>query len=132
MIPAGTRITFDVQGTTGSYWVRTDEGVRADVITELMGFGTVEDVSIKRPGALEDPWTWGTGLHWPYRATVRIVTKFAHNSIDDVNSIVRGAFWNSAGEPPTVTANGYQPGQTDAMDPTTGPDPLDALKGLGI
>lgn len=112
MVRNGQTITFDVQGSTGAYLPRTVNGVRQAAIDALTPFFSVQDVSIASSSFLSDP------LHslslWPYRATVRATVQADYADIRDVDSIVANAFYQAAGELPTVTANGYEASQGSA------------------
>lgn len=108
MIAHGSRLTFSANGTTGSLIPRAVDSVRAIVINELTPFLDVESVSIATDSIWSDP--FHSLSNWPYRATVVARTRFDHADIRDVDSIVSHAFYNAAGEIPTVTSN-LEPGQ---------------------
>jgi hypothetical protein len=112
MIANGQRIVFDVQGTTGNILPRSVASVRQAAIDALTPFFIVEDVSIDSQSALSDP------LHslslWPYSATVRAVMQSDYADVRDIDSIVAHAFYQAAGEVPTVTAEGLEAAQGPA------------------
>lgn len=120
IVRTGTVLTFTVQGTTGEYIPRAVESVRALVIDGLTPFFDVADVSIETGSFLSDP------LHylsdWPYTATVRATVRTDYGDIRDVDSIVANAFYNAAGNLPTVTADDFEAGQGDSA--TTAPGGL--------
>lgn len=117
MITNGSAITFDVQGSTGGFLPRTVAEVRQSVIDSLTPFFVVTDVALSSSSFLSDP------LHslsdWPYSAVVRVTMQSDYADISDVDSVVAHAFYDAAGELPTVTARGYEPGQS-AADSRTG------------
>jgi len=103
MIAAGTAITLTVKGSTGEWIPRTVDDVRQGAINSMSAYVTVESVGVTRKSTsiFRELWDYG------YDATVRIRTRVAHNSIDDIIGIVRSAFESSTGETPTVTADGF-------------------------
>ncbi len=109
MVPSGARLTFDVIGSTSGLLPTTVQGVREDVVRDLAANLLVHDVTINREDTLFGP----SALYWNWRytATVSATTKAAYGKIEDVDSIVAHAFYYGAGELPTVTARGYEPGQ---------------------
>lgn len=116
MIRNGTEITFDVQGTTGGILPRTIASVRQQTIDALTPFFDVANVSIKSASIISDP------LHslslWPYTAVVRATVQMDYSDVRDVDSIVAHAFYEGAGEVPTVTARGLEQGQEPGDDRT--------------
>jgi hypothetical protein len=110
MIAKNSVIIFDVKGRTG-YLPRTEAGVRQNVIDGLTPFFEVQDVSLSTSTVLSDP------LHqintWPYTAVVRAKTQADYGHVRDVDSIVAHAFYTAGGELPTVTARGYEKGQSE-------------------
>lgn len=106
MIDAGRAITFDVQGTTGEYIPRSVSSVRAIVIDQLAPYFDVEDVAFQTSSVLSDP--FHSLSNWPYRATVRALPLADYGDVRDVDSIVAHAFYEAAGNLPTVTASGYE------------------------
>lgn len=126
MIPKGTRITFDVQGSVGHWIPRSTQGVRQDAIDNITPFARVESLSIARPGFIEDPATFVLGVNWPYESAVRILTQFDHGKIDDLVLVITNAYEFAAGSIPTVTARDWQPNQDPQLD-YTGPGLVDDL-----
>lgn len=124
MVTAGETITFDVQGTTGQWVPRTVAGVRQDAINALSPFFDVESVSVDSPSFLSDPIHYVT--NWPYRATVRATMRSDYGDVRDVDSIVAHAFYEAAGDLPTVTADHYEQGQ-GAASTTSGTSVLGVL-----
>lgn len=127
MVNAGSVITFTVRGTTGQYSPRTVAGVRQDAINALTPFFDVTDVTIETQSFTSDPFNYIS--NWPYTATVRLTTRVAYAGIRDIDSVVAHAFYEAAGDLPTVTGNGYEQGQ--GQDTTTGIS-LVTLAVLGI
>ncbi len=115
MIAAGTSITFTVQGTTG-FWPTTVASLRTTAIDALTPFMDVADVSIVTDTFLANPVTYLDS--WPYKATVRATTRVAYAGIRDVDSVVAHAFYVAASELPTVTASGYEQGQSEPSKTT--------------
>jgi hypothetical protein len=113
MVKAGAVITFDVQGTTGEYLPRSADSVRAIVINGLTPFFDVQDVSIETDSFLSDPLHYLS--NWRYDATVRIKVLTDYGDIRDVDSVIGHAFYDGAGNLPTVTARAYEQGQGDAQ-----------------
>lgn len=111
MIDARETITFDVQGTTGAYLPRSVDSVRQVVIDNLTPFFDVQDVTMQTDAFTSDPFHYIS--NWPYKAVVRVVTRDSYADVRDVDSIVAHAFYEGAGELPTVTARGLEAGQGD-------------------
>lgn len=109
MIRNGQVITFAVRGTTGAYLPRSVAAVRQVVLDSLTPFFVVEDLTFKTDSVLSDPFHALSA--WPYSASVRAKMQSDYADVLDVDSIVAHAFYNGAGELPTVTANGYERGQ---------------------
>jgi hypothetical protein len=109
MVNAGARITFDVVGSVSGWLPSTVQGVREPIVSDLAANFAVHDVTIAREDTLFGPSSayW----NWRYRGVATITTKTAYAKIEDVDSIVAHAFYQGAGELPTVTARGYEPGQ---------------------
>jgi hypothetical protein len=109
MIANGTTITFTVRGTTGDILPRTVANVRNDVIDRLTPFFDVASVDMSTSSILSDP------LHslsdWPYTAKVHVTVRADYGDIRDVDSVIANAFYNAAGNLPTVTADGFEQGQ---------------------
>lgn len=123
MIPAGTTLTLDIQGTTGQFVPRTASDVEVDVSNALTPYLDVYNIQITRGSLLSDPlrlYYW----NWPYTAVVIVRTRVDHAEADDVATYVRTAFYSASGEMPTVTVRGSGPQQTP--DVTTGPSLLSA------
>ena len=116
MIRNGTEIVFTVNGQTGQWIPRTSGDVRTTAINELTPYFDVADVQVKSKGFLEDPVHYIA--NWPYTATVRATVKADYADVRDVDSIVAHAFYNAAGELPTVTAAGQEAGQGDPNQTT--------------
>lgn len=116
MIRRGTEITFTVNGQAGQ-WPRSVADVRSAVIDGLTPFFDVADVTIPTPSFLSDPLDYF--INWPYTATVRVTVKADYAEPRDVDSIIAHAFYEAAGELPTVTANGLEQGQGNPT-PTKG------------
>lgn len=114
MIRHGIERTFDVQGQAGEFQPRTVAGVRSDVIDGLTPFFDVADVAIVTPSFLSDPTAFF--VDWRYAAVVRATPRADYGDVRDVDSIVAHAFYDAAGELPTVTARGLEAGQGKAQD----------------
>jgi hypothetical protein len=104
MITNGTALTFDVAGQTGPYMPRTVSDVRQTAIDNLTPYFDVVSVELKSKGFLEDPVHGILGVNWPYQATVSARVQADYADVRDVDSIVAHAFYEGAGELPTVTA----------------------------
>ena len=105
MIRSNTRIVFDVHGAVNG-WVPFGapavEDVRSRAIAGLSPFFRVHSVSVTDNGLFDATYT----------ARADLVVLGDYDSIDDVKSIVRSAFWEASGDVPTVSAPGYgDPGQ---------------------
>lgn len=111
MIVHGTRITFTVKGVTGYLLPRNVESVRGIVIDGLTPYLDVISVSFDTNSILSDP--FHSLSNWPYTAHVTAITRVDHGDIRDIDSIVANAFYNAAGEVPTVTADGIEAPQAD-------------------
>lgn len=109
MVNAGQRLTFDVVGSTSGFLPSTVQGVREDVVSDLAANFAVHDVTINRQDTAFGP----SALYWNWRytAVATVTTKGAYAKIEDVDSLVAHAFYYGAGELPTVTARGWEPGQ---------------------
>jgi len=129
MIAAKTQVTLDVVGATGAWVPRTVDTVRSQVISELSNSMTVNSLNVtKVSGGLFSQYP----LVFGYQSTIVVTTKYGHASVNDINAIVRSAFWAAAGEAPTVSARGFV-GQV-VQQPGTGddtPSPFPALLGVG-
>lgn len=124
MVPAGTALVFDVQGTTGRFAPRTAADVEVGVSNWLRALMDVTDIQITRDSFLSDPlrlYYW----NWPYTATVRATTKATYSAPRDAASIIVSAFRDATGEYPTVTVRGYDAPQ--GSDVSRGP----SLIGVG-
>lgn len=108
MIRRGTELNFTVNGQAGQ-WPRSVADVRSAVIDGLTPFFDVPDVPIVTPSFLSDPLDYF--INWPYTAKVRAIVKADYAEIRDVDSIVANAFYNAAGELPTVTEDSLEKGQ---------------------
>lgn len=105
-INANTAVQFIVQGSTGEWVPRTPDDVRSNAVAAMSRYGTVLSLTInKEAGRLPisgiDLWDWR------YTATGTLRTSYSHASLEDVRSIIAGAFWGAAGEQVTVSFPGY-------------------------
>jgi hypothetical protein len=99
----GDTLTFTAVGKVGEYLPRTVDSVRQGAIDGLTPFFDVESVNISAPSFLNDPFHIVT--NWGYTATIRATVQADYGDVRDVDSIVAHAFYDAAGEVPTVTSN---------------------------
>ena len=120
MITAGTRKSFTVRGRCVTTLTTFASDVRSDVLDQLSDRGwtvyslAVSPLSNERLG------------DWDYIAYVTVSSPVSHASIEDMVSVIRGAFWNAAGSYPTVSTPGYAPDSNQPANP-----PLVDLGGFG-
>ena|SRR5688572_15195626 len=125
MIPAGTRLLFEVSGQAGTqipFMSQTVESIDSQVTTSLAPFLRVYGVTVTDPG-------WHDAGIYTYFAKADIATRSAHATLDDVRSFVEHAFYEATGYWPSVTAPAEgEPHQTDTSQ---GPNWLTELaKGM--
>lgn len=108
MIAAGTTITFTAKGTTGQWLPRTVAGVRQDVIDGLTPFFDVLTVVFDTKDSIVP---FYNVANWGYTATIRATVRADYGDVRDVDSIVAHAFYDAAGDLPTVSAAGYEQAQ---------------------
>lgn len=115
MVRAGTTLTFRVEGQTGGFSIRDAPQVRAQTANALTPFVYLISLTLTSGSAgaiLTDPSQW---LNWRYSAVIVIKTRTDHRSIDDVRSIIAGAFYAGAGAMPSVALESESagPGYTE-------------------
>lgn len=116
-VSAGQRIRFTVAGSTGEWAPRTTDDVRSQAIAILSQYGVMNTLTITKLSSrlpVVDLWDWR------YTADGVLTTKYAHNSIEDVRSILFSAFWNAAGEQPTIALPDYGEIQGPGVNDDTG------------
>jgi len=125
-IMAGTSVQFEINGSTGEWIPRTEDDVRSMAVRSLSQYGVVTSLTIVRQSSRMLAPFWD----WRYRADLRMTTKYGHAKIEDLNAIVRAAFWDATGEPPTVTSPTYGQIQGTGVEDES-PDPTNKLLGFG-
>lgn len=106
MVEAGEPLTFDVAGSS-SILPHTADGIRDDAIQELDAWFSDVLVSITTPSFTDDPLRIFKGLQ--YTAVVVATPRADYGDPHDVASLVRHAFYNAAGQLPTVAVRGVDP-----------------------
>lgn len=110
-IPANKEITYIAEGRCVTLFTTFASDVRAAVQATLTARGMTVRSSMIAPKSNERLGDWD------YRAEIIARSSSAHARIEDLESIVRGALWEAAGSPPTVTAQGYNSQRTPAGNP---------------
>lgn len=111
MVPKGTRITFDINGNTSTWWPVSRNGIQSDVTDQLFVNFVVHDVSVENK-AIQLGGPSSLYWNWDYKAIVSLTTKVDYRDIQDIDGIVGSAFVEAAGAMPIVTARNWEPGQT--------------------
>ncbi len=121
-IAANTRIRFIVIGRCETALTTFSEDVRAKVqsilsakgwrvyssLVQVTSSSLVPGVRVERLG------------DWDYRAEIETSSPTAHASIEDVISVVNGAFWSACDSQPTTSARGYTT-QSEPRPPSAPP-----------
>jgi hypothetical protein len=125
MIRRGETLTFTVIGRVGEYLPRTESSVRQYAIDGLTPFFDVLSVNLKTKTFLNDPLHVVT--NWEYTATVRVTVKADYGDVRDVDSVIAHAFYNAAGELPTVTSD-----RERSQSPASTPQGLTLTGAIGL
>lgn len=120
-IAANTQISFIVQGRCATILTTLAGDVRFEVGETLKDRGWRVFSSVVTPLSNERLGDWD------YRAEIRCSSPVQHARIEDMVSVVEGAFWEAAGSRPTVNAKGYT---TQGQQPAPTPILFD-LSGIG-
>lgn len=108
MIPAGTALSFRVDGgVTQGWWTsitQAPDEVRSRVIAALVPFVSPMNVTITPTTHISLGIT-----DWNYSAVVTVRTKSDHAKAEDVGSIVAHAFYEAASRMPTVVVTDETP-----------------------
>lgn len=122
MIAANTRIRFVVIGRCENTLTTFSEDVRAKVnsilsakgwrvyssAVQVLSTSLVPGVRVERLG------------DWDYRAEIEASSPSAHATIEDVISVINGAFWQACSAQPTTSAKGYTTQAEPPKTPGTG------------
>lgn len=119
MVPSGARLTFDVQGSTGGYFIVDDTTLRNEVVQRLSAFFSAPTVEITRGSTLANivDFQW---LHWNYSAVITLKTRIDYSEYDDIGRVIANAFYNAGGALPTVTSRDAGDTQGPAFTETGG------------
>lgn len=119
MVPHGSLIIFDVNGTTGGLAPVDDTDLRSRIIAGLAPYFTVMEVAITRGSTLSNiiDFQW---FHWNYSAVVTLRTRSDYADVEDVRSVLIHAFYDAGGAFPTVTIRTLGEAQGPSVT-TTGP-----------
>lgn len=120
MVAAGARLVFDVSGVAGGWFPVTVDQARADIVSQLNAWFTVESF-VLTPGG--EPYEL---LEWPFAGALAVRPKSAYATVDDAGSVVAHAIYLATDHLPTVGPEGSQ------HDPRTEPGGgiLDSLTAL--
>jgi len=121
MIPAGTRLAFEVRGTAGGWIPTSVDALHSEIVQELSALPlSVESVTIAEGGEIYEV------LEWPFTARIVVVTRNAHAKAEDVAAIVQHGVIEATGNAVAIGGAGSQAG-----DPRMDPGGLDIFGGIG-
>lgn len=101
MIPAGTRLTFNVSGSVHAWFTSSKEDVHDIASATMDPYVNVKAITVTPTSTV----ITGT-LDWTYSAVVVLDTISDHASVDDVASIVKHAFYIATDAVPVVAGPG--------------------------
>ncbi len=110
-IAANVTITYQAEGRCVTLLTTFASDVRAKVNQILADRGWTVQSSMIAPKSNERLGDWD------YHAEIIARSPSAHASIRDMESVIRGALWEAAGAPPTVTADGYSSQRSPSPNP---------------